>query len=225
MFPSSGSMYSGHCSHSDVSVALCCVNMMPDLKSQLQALWLQKAAFPSVSLGFLYRELKALQNRHLNVIMLSHSADINVAIFHSHSLQSLIEVLYLSSPHFIWFSSQEKEYLDKVCFVIFWRGIWAVCGQFYRQQQTAAWWRYFASPQQQTDETLHWIWFSVFPIEGERAFLTTRQFEREAGGLSRWVEMNYSTLSVWVPSASQDLIVSECGVHLVWPSLAVAVCL
>lgn len=72
---------------------------------------------------------------------------------------------------------------------------------------------------------------------GECVLVITRQFEpsaeagRPAGGLSarcslsRWVEMNNSTMSVWVPSASQDLIVSECRVHLAWPSLALSVCL
>lgn len=49
-------------------------------------------------------------------------------------------------------------------------------------------------------------------------------WSRRTGGLRRLVEMNNSTVSVWVPSASLDLIVAECRVHLAWPSLAGSLC-
>lgn len=58
-------------------------------------------------------------------------------------------------------------------------------------------------------------------VRWDCAVVITRQFKPsvERGrqcarcSLSQWVEMNNSTMSVWVPVASQDLIVFECTWH------------
>lgn len=70
------------------------------------------------------------------MIMLSHSGDTNVAIFNSHALRNLIEVLYLSSPRFIQneitprlFPSEEFRSwirLTLFCFAAFRSGPWPV---------------------------------------------------------------------------------------------------
>lgn len=157
-----------------------------------------------------------------------HSAHINVAILHLHGLRGLMEVLRLKTPHFI------LNYIIPPLFNDLCRNMQILA--ISSQVDVSVLWPILQS-ETNCSLTAPW-WESAFDFSS--AFCSWRgrfegdswQFEPSAEGgqwsawssLNRWVEMNNSTMSVWVASASRDLIVSECRVHLAWPSLAVSVC-
>lgn len=210
------------------SAAVCYVNIMPDLKSQSQVLWLVVAALASIfTVVFIPRIQSAAALSpvcYYAVPQCSHKC-CHFSIQCTLKPRAWALLIRFQMKSLLSYLSACTE-ACKFCLDVF------------SEVDVSVPWPIFTvrhgSLQQHPDENLPSTFFQPFVRRWwEYVVVISRRFEPSADGgqrcalcrLSRWVEMNNSTMSVWVPSASEDLIVSECRVHLAWPRLAVSACL